>query len=368
MELRKLLAPVFAILLLLVSNAEAASLRKRYVNTASSAGGNGTTSSTSGGNRAYATLYDALVAEADDLVADDVYLEIEATGSAADTSCPDVDGFTTDATRYVHIYPAAADEHLGVWSTGKYRVECSADNAFLIRDPNVRVTGIQLRNTQNNPSRGFTLASGANGPVYLERNIIRGPTSPGADSNGIRSYTTNDGVRLRMASNLIYGFTDGIYLVTGDGGDMQWYVYNNTIADNAQYGIFLSAYGTTDVAKLRNNLIQSSGTADYLRDGGFDTLTTSRNVTEDATSPDGGTYQSKTATFTNGYHLDAADTAALTLGTDLSADGDYAFSFDIDNETRSGAWDIGADQTVSGSTYSASHTSLTGGLQDLGGL
>lgn len=330
--------------------ADAATLRKRYVNTASSAGGNGTTSGTSGANRAYATLGAALLAEAANLVSADVYLEIEASGSAADTSCPDVDGFTTDATRYIHIYPTATDEHLGVWNTGKYRVECAADNAFLIRVPNVRVEGIQLRNTQNNPSRGFTLASGATGAVYLERNIIRGPASPGSDAQGIRSYTSNTGVRLRVASNIIYGFYDGIFLVTGDGSDMQWYVYNNTIVGSTNYGIFLSAYGTSDVAKVRNNLIQVSTTLDYVRDGSFDTLVTSRNVTEDTSSPDGASYQSKVATFVGAsdYHLDPGDTAALGLGTDLSGDADYPFDFDIDGETRSAPWDIGADQVSGG--------------------
>lgn len=330
-----------------VADADAATLRKRYVNTASSAGGDGTTNATSGSNRAYATLGAALTAEADNLVSDDVYLEIEATGSAADTSCPDVDGFTTDATRYIRIYPATGDAHLGVWSTGKYRIECAADNAFLIRIPNVRVEGIQLRNTQNNPSRGFTLASGSTGPVYLERNLIRGPASPGSDAQGIRSYTSNSGVRLRASSNIIYGFYDCVYWVTGDGDNQGLYFYNNTIGSCSNYGVLLSAYGTNDIAKIRNNLIQNTTSNGYLRDGTFDSaFATSKNITEDSSSPDSG-FASTAVTFadagSNDYHLDAGDTAAIGTGDDLSADADYPFSLDIDGETRSGSWSIGAD-------------------------
>ena len=75
-----------------------ASQRIRYVNTASSSGGDGTTNATSGANRAYATLDAALVAESDDLVASNVYLTIFCEGSSADTSEPHVTGFTTDAS------------------------------------------------------------------------------------------------------------------------------------------------------------------------------------------------------------------------------------------------------------------------------
>lgn len=340
------------LLLAFAATADAATLRKRYVNTASTAGGDGTTNATSGANRAYATLAAALVAEADNLVADDVYLEIEATGTSADTSCPDVDSFTTDATRYIRIYPATGDAHAGVWNTGKYRIECAADNAFLIRVPNVRVEGIQLRNTQNNPSRGFTLAGGSTGPVYLEKNLIRGPASPGSDAQGIRSYTTNSGVRLRAASNIIYGFYDCVYWVTGDGDDQGLYLYNNTIGSCSNYGVFLSAYGTNDIAKIKDNLIQNTTSSGYLRDGTFDTaFVTSKNITEDSTSPDSG-FASTSITFADAgasdYHLDAGDTAAIGTGDNLSADADYPFDFDIDGETRSGSWSIGADHVAAG--------------------
>lgn len=328
-------------------SAEAATLRKRYVNTNSSAGGDGTTNATSGANRAYASLSAALAAEADDLVADDVYMEIECSGTSADTTAVDIDGFTLDATRYLDIYGATS--HGGVWNTGIYRIEVAADNAVLIRDTHVRFRNLQVRNTQSNPSRGITLASGtAGGAVYIEKNIIRGPTSPGSDSQGIRSYTTNDGVRVRAASNIIYDFYDCIFFVTGDGDNIGVYFYNNTIASCSNYGIFLSAYGTNDIAKLRDNIIQNTVTSDYLRDGTFDTaFTTAKNITEDGSSPDAG-FDSTTVSFENAgaddYHLDSADTEAKDTGDDLSADADYPFNFDIDGETRSGAWSIGADE------------------------
>lgn len=47
------------------------------------------------------------------------------------------------------------------------------------------------------------------------------------------------------------------------------------------------------------------------------------------------------------FHLDSSDTAAKDQGYDLSA----IFTTDIDGDTRSGTWDIGADEYVALSTW-----------------
>jgi len=44
------------------------------------------------------------------------------------------------------------------------------------------------------------------------------------------------------------------------------------------------------------------------------------------------------------YHLDSADAGAKGFGTDLSADADYPFDWDVDGDTRGTTWDIGFDQ------------------------
>lgn len=349
---KKLFLLLSFFLVLTPPEANAATLRKRYVDTNSSAGGNGTTNSTSGGNRAYATLQEGLDAEATDLVSADVYIEFEVSGTAAD-GCVDISGtFVSDATRYLSIYSASGSRHTGTYNTGKHRIECSGDNALVIRTAYARIIGLQIKNTQSNPSRGIVLASQANGAVYIEGNIIVGPAGVGPDAMGIRSYTSNSGVRLRVSNNIIYNFYEGIYWVTGDGDDQAIYAYNNTIADIGDSCIFLSAYGTNDITKLRDNILQDCAGNDYSIDGTFTTLTTAKNLTEDATSPDGGTYQSKAVVFNNqasdDYHLGASDTYAKDAGDTLSADGDYPITLDIDGTTRSGSWDIGADEYVDG--------------------
>jgi len=58
------------------------------------------------------------------------------------------------------------------------------------------------------------------------------------------------------------------------------------------------------------------------------------------------------------FHLASGDTTWQDQGTDLSGDGNLAFSDDIDGETRSGSWDIGADEyaAAGGLTLSTSDT------------
>ncbi|MCK5591336.1 MAG: hypothetical protein KAI72_05215, partial [Candidatus Pacebacteria bacterium] len=46
------------------------------------------------------------------------------------------------------------------------------------------------------------------------------------------------------------------------------------------------------------------------------------------------------------FHLVLADSGARDSGTDLSGDADISFSNDIDGDTHSGTWDIGADEGV----------------------
>jgi hypothetical protein len=54
------------------------------------------------------------------------------------------------------------------------------------------------------------------------------------------------------------------------------------------------------------------------------------------------------------FHLNASDTVAKNKGTDLSGDSYLPFSDDIDGQTRSGTWDIGADEYVAaGNPYYA---------------
>ena len=69
----------------------------------------------------------------------------------------------------------------------------------------------------------------------------------------------------------------------------------------------------------------------------------------------GATYVNRTFTFVDeandDFHLASTDdTGAKDYGTDLSSDPNLSFNDDIDGDTRSGTWDIGADERIE-STY-----------------
>jgi hypothetical protein len=105
---------------------------------------------------------------------------------------------------------------------------------------------------------------------------------------------------------------------------------------------------------LKNNLCYNNSFGDYNNVSTISTSTSStNNLAQDTTAPAYNTYYTeKTLTFTDttagseDFHLVASDTDAIGKGADLSG----TFTTDIDGTTRTGTWDIGADEYVATST------------------
>ena len=333
--------------------------RIRYVNTASS-GGDGTTNGTSGSTAAYSNLYDAANSEAADLVSAGDYLTIYCEGSTADTSEPDFSGFTTDSTHYVELIVDQSVRHDGKWDTGAYRlVNTGYDGALKINTKSVRAYGLQVENQKTGAGggaggSGIWINGGANGGYYIIDSCVCRYTGDytnqnayGVDPGGLFDYT---GHTLIIANSVFYDFRRGIYLRTPDTS--VYAAYNNTIHSSTEEGINHSYSPSGANLRLYNNLVQSSTVKDYENNGSSGgTFNHATNISEDTTSPD-GSFQSLAATFVNegsdDFHLDSSDTVAKDAGTDLSADAYYPFSLDIDGDTRSGTWDIGADEISGG--------------------
>lgn len=120
-----------------------------------------------------------------------------------DTTFCDIDGWTTDATRYVNV--VAIDRHVGIRSTSAYRLEVAGHGTALwINTAFTRVHGLQAKNTGGRAietaaasirisdtltydcsTHGFLLA-GASGSVDLNNCIAMHNTGDGfSRSNGI---------------------------------------------------------------------------------------------------------------------------------------------------------------------------------------
>ena len=215
--------------------------RLRYVNTASSAGGNGTTNATSGANRAYPTLTNAITSEAASggLVAADVYLTIVCEGTSPDTSAVDITGFTTDATHYVEVVTQTAGRHTGKWDTTKYRLEVAIDGDILkISVPYCRIDGLQIKSTGNDAfvARGIRVGPGATGGnIRITNNIIRyaptGTPTTNVNNIGIKAAEGSGSTVTIIVGNIVYDFrSNGIYVASGGSGE-KFIVYNNTVVD-----------------------------------------------------------------------------------------------------------------------------------------
>lgn len=356
-------------LLLVATPAWAVSNRDRYVNTASTAGGDGTTNGTAGATRAYATLAAAISAEATNLVTADVVLRIYCAGTTADSFDGDFTGYTTDATRYVRIIGNtgdAAGAHAGIWSNSYFHLSYTKDTGFTPRSYSgsrfdLRLENLQMENTGGDGERrnGINLTNyTGDGTLYVINTLIRYNPSGGAttsDNHGFRANASTGAIKLYLINNVIYGFREaGLFWDPKNSGE-QLVLYNNTIAGNNLDGtdgveVYIDVTNTGgEILIMKNNILSKvtiSGTPA--------TYTHSNNGTTDTSSPD-NTYDSQTYSFVNttlataDYHLQSSDTGAKDKGTDLSADGTYAFSDDFERVTRSGTWDQGADEYASSS-------------------
>jgi len=315
----------------------------RYVNTASSAGGNGTTNATTGANRAYASLNEWEAARIVGTLAD--VEEVICEGSAADTTMVTVSGTTTSAANYILIRTDPAGRHDGKWNTSAYRLTPSAGftAALILTEDHVRVQGLQIENTSTDSFSEGVSWSGA-GDLYVEKNIIRN-VGAGTDKKGVDvSDSSATTAVARIYNNIIYGFNGAdAHAYFDDYGPVLSHVYNNTVHGNTT-GIYVGNFHANEQCNLKNNLCNGN-TTDY--NVNAEELISSNNISEDATSPDTA-YRNKAVTFVDetgkDFHLDGGDTNAKDAGADLSGE----FTDDIDYDTRSGTWDIGADEDVGG--------------------
>jgi hypothetical protein len=290
------------------------------------------------------------------LVTADKYFDVEISGTWTnpDTTNVIIDGYTTDATRYINIYTTGEAKHNGKWDTGAYRLitSSSTGTSLSISDNYVTINGLQIsgENITSTYVRVITVASNIN-PVIIKNNIIKAREST-AGAGGIiyinvRSFNSENVIY----NNIIYNATGtdayGIYLTSSDAGTIGK-IYNNTIYNCKSGLLFNSSSGTYVVS---NNLLMGCTTC---INGVSNIDEGENNATNDGTGDDnnleGGivdktSYSDYFVSTTSGsedFHLKSTATDFIGAGVDLSA----TFTDDIDGDTRS-SWDIGADEYVS---------------------
>ncbi|MEW6116783.1 MAG: DUF4082 domain-containing protein [Nitrospirota bacterium] len=279
---------------------------------------------------------------------------IEGPWTAPDTTPVVIDGWTTDASRYIRIYTAPDARHQGKWSTDKYRLEASGDNIYglLTYEGYVTVDGLQVKVSTVSPTGwvgGIWKGNGVVPPVYVSNCIVQGVLLGNTYSDGIGTSGQSSSGVMYMWNNIAYGFNYAPGNVHQGGfycGSGTCYAYNNTSYGNNKG---FSRYSGTFIAV---NNISYNNTDNYY--GTFTSSTNNLSGPSQTDAPGTNARNGVTVTFvdaaTNDFHLATTDTGAKDYGAIDPASGLY--STDIDGQPRSEPWDIGADEAATGTPVS----------------
>jgi len=286
--------------------------------------------------------------------------KIDGAWTAADTTAVTIDGWNTGADNYVKVYTTPTARHKGKWDDGKYRLEVTNDfvSALYVNVRFFKIDGLQIKLNKTNYVYSVVVADVS--PKYtdysydISNNIITG-TFSGASSAGagILVYFNygNNGIN-KIYNNIIYGlnynnFGTGISINATENV----YVYNNTV-----YGCYngiATNYWNIKNPILKNNIAVNNNSDFVLLSGAAFDTSSSNNISSDVTAP--GSSGSKinaevefvsTEVGNEDFHLAPDDKFAIDAGTSLASDSATAFTTDIDGQTRTGSWDIGADETA----------------------
>ncbi|HRZ95363.1 MAG TPA: LamG domain-containing protein [Candidatus Moranbacteria bacterium] len=275
--------------------------------------------------------------------------------NAADTSPVTVNNWTTAANNYIKVYTPtnisteanSSQRHNGKWDTGKYYMN-NTNAGLYIYDNYFWIDGIQLKVLGNDSGWPVMIEINSLSPydnkIKISNNILQADYS-GMVTYGGNAVSTSWGNQnvLNIWNNIIYDSVKsthfgGLYITGGKN-----YVYNNTFA-NLNGGIYVGAGS----AIVKNNIVQN---ADDGYSGGF-ASGSDYNISNVSGDTTGGAHDKDNTTVTfisstdKNYHLSLNDSGAKNQGIKLASysdDSNLNFTTDIDGNSRTGDWSIGAD-------------------------
>ncbi len=302
--------------------------------------------------------------------------------SGPDTAAVTIDGYTTGLNNYIKIYTpnnTSAEvnqnqRHEGKWDDSKYSLVVTSTtisdfSCIDVRDDDVYIDGLQLQNNKTVSGGGFGINLSYHANTYnikISNNIIRGPDSLPTDEHryGIFTLASSAERTFKVWNNIIYDWGKfsnkqrGMSLYrNGSMHNTYIYAYNNTV-----YNSYIGFYtGEGNTIYLKNNIFYDCNIPVDGRviDNSSHNLTNSSFMYFYHDEEHGGSAGDKvgqTVQFVDvqnrDFHLSSTDTAAKNAGVDLSTVPNFAFLTDIDGQTRTGSWDIGADETENNVFYS----------------
>lgn len=303
---------------------------------------------TVGPSKTYSKLSDWEAGRNSNLTLGDGTNEVAECYTMNDTTAVTVDGWTTASGKGILIYTPTTQRHDGKWKTSAYVMTATLQ----LNEDFVTVHGLQISNTvASGNGAAFKIWSviNADSDIRIGYCIFRGNISGTGQGFGYFNYDSDAVVKIYncIAYDFING-TVGCEAFDLRSNEKLW----NTTVSNCYKG-FVRVAGSP----CSTNCISQGGTDGYISMNG------DYNVSDIASDPPGANSRVGAVTFVGAYdfHLSASDTVARGYGLDVSGGG--IFSDDIDGVTRSGTWDIGADQYVAaGGSSKPPNTYLLKGL------
>lgn len=257
-----------------------------------------------------------------------------------------LDGSTTSSSYFRIIRPAVGNKHNGTPNTGVRFANTTAAHVFYINESYSQVQDLVAKSTFSSASYFQVFYMHGVGSMTIGCIAYDSANSGTGITAGFYADANLAGpVDCLSHNNEGAGFS--LYIVSAG---QNAFAYNCTATNNGAPGGF-RAGGTAGTTTLKNCLA-SDNITDFVKVSTVSPVVT-YCASKDATADDwagAGNRINQTFTFVDSandnFHLASTDAGAINYGTDLSADGTFAFDDDIDGQTRTAPWDIGADEYV----------------------
>lgn len=298
----------------------------------------------SGGD--YTSLSAAEAGEQGDLVTLDRQVTIECY-AMEDTASVLIDGWVTDATRYIRITVPISERHDGKRNGTKYRLHAPTNFSYTLRvlEDYCRFEGLQVKNT----------ASNHEGAVLVQANNVRLSDCLAYDGALVASgsrmgFNVNIGNPTQLINCVAMNFVGSGFNVSS-GGSCVVYAYNCVSVNCGGRGFFVSDFRTLH---CKNCYAGGNSLDDFGKQSANATLNLTTCHSEDTTGNTQTAFSTASgARFTNitagseDLHI-ASNSALRNVGTNLSADGNWLHPngpVDIDGNERT-IWDVGIDEYI----------------------
>lgn len=276
-------------------------------------------------------------------------VKIEGKWSVPQTREFVLDGWTTHYANPIKIIASGESRHKGVWSDTAFRIVVSSGSGIVIKENNVALDGLQIYHNVSEPySGGIRVDILGSSNIRISNTLVKGTGGAMGESSGGIIAAPNTGINSSyyLWNNIIYDYASGTDVSAIKAYFGKWFVYNTTLYNNAT-GISSKVSGNTDI--VVKNILAQKNSDGFL--GSFSALS-SHNISDLQSDAPGTNSQNSTSVLfrdaeKKDFHLAFQDTFAKSKGAMLSADENFSIADDIDGETRTSPWDIGADEDFS---------------------